>query len=132
MKPAETACSPFMVTVQACVPEHAPPQPVKIEPEAGVAIRVTMVPPARPAEQVAPQLIEPLLLDTVPEPDPSLVTTSCGLTPVPDRLTVCTGLTASSKVSVPLRGPRAAGANVTVALHEAPASRELPQLLLWL
>jgi hypothetical protein len=45
-KLAETARSLFTVNEQAPVPEHAPPQPAKVDPEAGIAVNVTLVPPA--------------------------------------------------------------------------------------
>jgi len=53
---------------------HAPLQPVKVEPEAGVAVKVTLVPEAILALQALPQLI-PLGEElTVPLPVPLLVT----------------------------------------------------------
>jgi len=66
-----------MVTVQVPVPEQPPPlQPLKVEPAAGVAVSVTTVPLAKPAEQVALQLIPAGLLVTVPVPVPAGVTVS--------------------------------------------------------
>ena len=47
----------FMVTWQEPVPEHAPLQPEKVEPEAGTAVRVTMVPASKRAPRVPPQSI---------------------------------------------------------------------------
>jgi hypothetical protein len=41
---AITACAWFIVTWQLPVPEHAPDQPANVEPDAGVAVRVTGVP----------------------------------------------------------------------------------------
>ena len=44
-KVAVTAVGPEIVTVQAAVPEQPPPlQPLKIDPESGVAVSVTAVP----------------------------------------------------------------------------------------
>ena len=44
-KPAMTVVEAIRVRVQAPVPEQPPPlQPVKVEPPAGVAVRVTVVP----------------------------------------------------------------------------------------
>src|SRR5262249_32670995 len=52
LKLAETARGWFISTWQVtCVPEHAPPQPRKTEPDAGVAIRVTIVPSLKAFEQ---------------------------------------------------------------------------------
>ncbi len=48
-KVAVTFCAALMVTVHAPVPEHAPLQPVKEEPEAAVAVRVTNVPLSKDA-----------------------------------------------------------------------------------
>jgi hypothetical protein len=41
---AVTDVSSLTVTVQVPVPEHAPPHPSKLEPEAGFALSVTVVP----------------------------------------------------------------------------------------
>src|SRR2546426_1141868 len=72
-----TVVAALMVTLQAPVPETPPPrQRIKVEPAAGVAVSVTTVPLAKPAEQVAPQLIPAGLLVTVPEPVPASVTVS--------------------------------------------------------
>ena len=45
-------------------------QPVNVEPEAGVAVRVTMVPEVNAWEQVGAQLIPAGELTTVPVPEP--------------------------------------------------------------
>lgn len=50
------------------VPEHAPPHPVKLEPELAVAVSVTEVPWSKFAEQVVGQLIPLGLLVMVPLP----------------------------------------------------------------
>ena len=71
---ALTEVAAFMVTLQAPVPLQAPLQPVKVEPEAGVAVRLTTVPLAKFAEQVAPQEIPAGELVTVPVPVPLSVT----------------------------------------------------------
>jgi hypothetical protein len=44
-KVAVTLFVPFMTTVHAPVPEHAPPHPVKVEPDAARARSLTVVPP---------------------------------------------------------------------------------------
>src|SRR5205807_9798415 len=59
---------------QAAVPEHAPPHPPNLESAAGVAVKVTMVPLLKLAEQVLPQLMDASLLLTVPLPVPCLLT----------------------------------------------------------
>ena len=59
----------LMVTMQAPEPTQAPPQPLKVEPLAGAAVKVTAVPLARLAEQLDPQSMPPVLDVTVPLPD---------------------------------------------------------------
>jgi hypothetical protein len=43
VKVAVTDWAAVIVTLQLPVPEHAPPQPLKVEPEAAAAVRVTAV-----------------------------------------------------------------------------------------
>lgn len=62
--------------MHAPLPLQAPLQPLKVESESGVAVKVTDVPVGKSAEQVAPQLIPAGLLVTVPLPPPALVTVS--------------------------------------------------------
>ena len=76
----DLAC--VMVTVQVPVPEQSPDHPVKPEPVAGVAVRVTLVPLANACEQVEPQLSPAGLEVTLPEPDPDLETLKVSGTPV--------------------------------------------------
>ena len=65
------------VTVQVPVPEQPPPlQPLNVDPAAGVAVKVTTVPLAYAAMQVAPHEIPEGLLVTVPIPGPELITVS--------------------------------------------------------
>ena len=65
------------VTVQVPVPEQLPPlQPVKVEPAAGAAVKVTAVPLANAAEHVAPQEMPAGALVTVPVPAPLELTIS--------------------------------------------------------
>jgi hypothetical protein len=71
----------FIETVQVGVPAQPLFQPVKVEPAAGVAVKVTSVPLVNAAEQVAPQLMPAGALVTVPVPLPAFVTVSakgCG------------------------------------------------------
>jgi hypothetical protein len=72
---AVTEAAAVSETVQVvAVPLHAPLQPVKVEPVAGVAVSVTGTPMMYKAEQMTPQLIPPRELVTVPLPVPALVT----------------------------------------------------------
>src|SRR5439155_10970033 len=76
-KVAVTVVAAPSVTVQVPVPEQLPPlQPVKVEPAAGAAVKVTAVPLAYVAAQVAPQAMPAGALVTVPVPAPVLLTVS--------------------------------------------------------
>src|SRR5439155_22549110 len=58
VKVAVTACAALIVTVQVPVPvpvQPPPLQPLKVEPAAGAAVKVTAVPLAYAAAQVVPQ-----------------------------------------------------------------------------
>ena len=68
--------------VKLTTPLVQPVQPPKVEPLAGVAVNVTVVPLLYKAEQVLPQLIPAGLLVTVP-------------LPVPDEVAVFTTVTVS-------------------------------------
>src|SRR5437879_9575658 len=67
-KVAVTEVAALIVTVHVPVPVQAPLQPVKVEPAAGAAVRVTTVPVVKEVEQVAPQEIPAGELVTVPAP----------------------------------------------------------------
>src|SRR6185436_18233283 len=69
-KVAVTARAALMVTLQAPVPVQAPLQPVKVEPVAGAAVRLTAAPLVNEAEQVAPQEMPAGVLVTVQVPVP--------------------------------------------------------------
>src|SRR5262249_59459539 len=73
-KLAVTAWSLSRTTLQAPVPEQAPPQPAKVEFAPAAAVSDTLVPCANDAEQIEPHVIPPGLLVTVPEPVPALET----------------------------------------------------------
>lgn len=79
---AATLSSWLSVTEQAAVPAQPPPdQPANVEPEAGVAVRVTVVPPGYCFEHVPGQEIpEPV---TVPEPEPVVLALSVRSPPDP-------------------------------------------------
>src|SRR6266850_1600189 len=83
---AVTDVAAVTVTTQVPVPAQPPPlQPVNVEPAAGAAVSVTMVPVVNEAEQVAPQAMPAGVLVTVPLPAPALETVSVEPvdTPVP-------------------------------------------------
>src|SRR5438093_12796645 len=74
-KVAVTVVVAVRVTVQEPVPEQPPPlQPVKMEPAAGAAVRVTAVLFLHVALPISPQLMPTGALVTVPLPAPPLLT----------------------------------------------------------
>jgi hypothetical protein len=65
----------LIVTVQVeAMPLHDPLHPENSDPAPGTAVRVTLVPEVKAAEQVAPQAMPAGLLVTVPDPAPAFVT----------------------------------------------------------
>jgi hypothetical protein len=74
VKVAVSVLSSSTTTVQVPVPAHAPLQPEKVAPVAGVAERARLVPPAMLALHVLPQEIPLGLEVTVPLPLPALPT----------------------------------------------------------
>ena len=73
---AVTAAAAFIVITQLPVPLQAPPQPANTDPLAGVAVKVTTVPPVKLDEHPLPQLIPSGLLVTFPAPVPASDTVS--------------------------------------------------------
>ena len=65
------------MTAHEPVPEQPEPdQPANVEPDVGLAVSVTFVALAKPAEQIVPQLIPVGLEVTMPEPGPASDTVS--------------------------------------------------------
>ena len=60
----------FSVMTQGAVPVQAPLQPMKVEPDSAVAVKVILLPAGKLAEQVVPQLMPAGVLIIVPEPSP--------------------------------------------------------------
>jgi hypothetical protein len=71
---AVTDFAASIVTWQVPVPVHAPLQPEKIDPDAGVAVSVTEAPELKFAEHAEPQSIPAGDETTAPEPAPAFVT----------------------------------------------------------
>jgi hypothetical protein len=98
------------VILQEVVPVH-PVQLVKTEPVAGVSVRVTAVPGAKLALQVAPVAVEQLIpagvLVTVPVPDPARVTetVSLPLEGVKVSVTFAAAFIVTLHVPVPVHAP---------------------------
>jgi hypothetical protein len=77
LKVAVTFMSAVVETVQVVLAPVQPPpdQPAKVDPEAGVAVRITLLlAGVNRSEQTAPQLMSPTLDVTVPVPFPALST----------------------------------------------------------
>jgi hypothetical protein len=127
-----------IVTAQAPVPVHAPLQPVKAEPAAGVAVRLTAAPDPNVEEQVVPQLIPVGRLVMLPVPVPDLlifnvyvgrkvaVTSTSEVTvtehdPVPEQ---------AAPLQPANTDPAAAtGVRVTIAPELKGATQDAPQLM---
>jgi hypothetical protein len=103
---AVTDWAALIVTVHVPVPVQPPPlQPLNVEPAAGVAVKVTAVPLANPAEQVAPQEMPVGALVTVPLPAPALLTVSVKLCWANVAVTDWAALIVTVHVPVPVQPP---------------------------
>ena len=81
-KMAATIVAAPGVTVHVPVPEQPPPsQPRKVEPAAGVAVKVTTEPGLKEALQVFPQMMPAGEDVTVPRPVPNLVRVKTAVLP---------------------------------------------------
>ena len=80
-KSADTYWSVGMLRMQLAVPEQALPHPLNIEPDAGVAVRVTVAPSKKLAAQLPGQLIPAglLVIDPVPAPTAEAYTACTGV-----------------------------------------------------
>src|SRR5437879_1596426 len=106
VKVAVTARAALIVTVQVPVPVQLPPlQPLKVEPAAGAAVRVTAVPLANEAAQVAPQETPAGALVTVPLPAPALLTVSVKVCRAKVAVTEVAALIVTVQVPVPVQVP---------------------------
>jgi hypothetical protein len=137
-KVAVAELAAFIVTVHAPVPVHAPLQPVKVAPAAGVAVRVTAVPPLKDAEQVVPQLIPAGALVTVPEPAPARLTVSANDCRAKVAVTELAAFIVTVHAPVPVHAPLqpvnvAPAAGVAVSVTAVPllkdAEQVVPQLM---
>jgi hypothetical protein len=105
LKVAVTDRAEFMVTVQAPVPVHDPLHPAKTEPAAAVLFRVTTVPDAKGAEQVAPQLIPAGVEVTVPVPVPAFATLRVCGSRLKVAVTDLAALMVTEQAPVPVQAP---------------------------
>src|SRR5262245_44653019 len=121
-KVAVTDCAALIVTAQVPVPVQPPLQPVKVEPAAGVAVRVTTVPVVKEVEHVAPHVMPAGALVMVPLPAPVLLSVSAKLWTAKVAVTDDAALVVTVPVPVPVQPPPlqpvklepAAGAAVSV------------------
>jgi hypothetical protein len=103
---AVTLVAAASVTTHVPVPEHGALQPLKVDPVAGAAVKVTCVPLANGAAHVAPQLIPAGALVTVPVPVPALVTVKVKFVAVTVNVAVTevAAVTVTTQVPVPGHG----------------------------
>src|SRR5439155_6064931 len=105
-KVAVTVLPADSVTTHVPVAPHPPPvQPVKVEPAAGVALRVTTVPLSKLAVHAAPQVIPAGELVTVPLPVPAGVTVKVKVWSVKVAVTVVAPESVTVQVPVPEQAP---------------------------
>ena len=102
---AVTAVSAFTVARHVPVPLQAPVQPSKVEPAAGVAVRVTAVPNGKARVQVAPHVMPAGLLVTAPVPVPLRATVSTGLIAEKAAPAAVAAVMVREQVPVPLHAP---------------------------
>jgi len=101
-----TTVGPLSVTVQPAIPEQPPPlQPTNSEPPFGDAVRATTVPLTKLAEQIAPQLMPPGLLVTVPVPAPAGETVSTKIGCVKVAVTAVAAVSVTTQSPVPVQPP---------------------------
>jgi hypothetical protein len=116
-----------MLSVQvADEPEQSPDQPVKVDPAAGAAVKVTDVPSLNDVEQVEPQLMPAGELVTVPDPEPDLTTESVRCTRPNVAVTLRAAVMATVQVvEVPEQAPLQP-VNVDPAAAAAVSVTEVP------
>jgi hypothetical protein len=97
----------FIVTAQVvAVPVQAPLQPMKVEPVAAAALRVTWVLKLNELVQVAPQLMPAGVLVTVPVPVPVLFTVRLKVWTAKAAVTVVLAVIVTAQVvAVPVQAP---------------------------
>src|SRR5215471_16599775 len=134
-----TDVAPITVTTHVPVPVQPPLQPVKVDPAAGAAVRVTMVPEVNETEQVVPQLMLAGELVMVPLPVPPLLTVSAKGACVKVAVTEAAAFMVTTQVPLPVQPPPlqpakvdpAAGAAVRVTMvpEVSEVEQVVPQLM---
>ncbi|PYN84297.1 MAG: hypothetical protein DMD87_28100 [Candidatus Rokuibacteriota bacterium] len=105
----------LMVTLQVPVPAQPPLQPVKADPAAGAAVRVTTVPEVKKVEQLAGQEMPAGALPTVPVPVPAVVTASANDDCTKVAVTAVAAFSVTAQVPVPEQPPPLHPVNVEPA-----------------
>src|SRR5215471_14488997 len=105
VKVAVTACAALTVTVHVPFPAQLPLQPLNEDPAPGVAVSVTAVPLANPAEHVAPQMMPAGELVTVPVPVPAMLTVSAKGCRLKVAVTDVAAFTVTAQLPVPEQPP---------------------------
>jgi hypothetical protein len=121
---AVTSVSAFRTTVQVPVPEQPPPdQPENTEPNEGVAVRTTLLPPAYASVQSEPQLIPAGLLEMVPAPVP-VFSTDSAYAPAPLNGATRSGVNGSlvEMTIIPERYPPVVGEKVATSVQLVPGA----------
>jgi hypothetical protein len=105
LKVADTEKAAVIVNWQVPVPPHEPLQPTNVEPAAGVAVSVTVVPLLKFALHVGLQLIPLGTLVTVPVPVPFVETVSGNVESANDAVTDSADVIVTTQLPVPLHAP---------------------------
>jgi len=140
VKFAVTAVAAPIVNVHVPVPSQGPaPQPVNVDPVAGAAVNVTIVPLAKLAAHAVPQLIPAGALVTVPVPVPAFVTVTAKVfAAVNVAVTAAAAVTVTTQAPVPVHAPlhpakvdpvAATCVNVTIVPLAKLAAHAVPQLI---
>ena len=140
VKFAVTAVAAPIVNVHVPVPSQGPaPQPVNVDPVAGAAVNVTIVPLAKLAAHAVPQLIPVGALVTVPVPVPAFVTVNANVfAAVNVAVTAAAAVTITTQAPVPVHAPlhpanvdpvAGTAVNVTIVPLAKLAAHAVPQLI---
>jgi hypothetical protein len=133
-KVAVQLCALDMVTLAAPLPEQAPDQPVKVDPDAAVGVRVTLAPWAKLAAHVAAEQLMPAgALATVPDPVPATVTESAWVVWVKVAVQDVAALMVRAAAALPLHAPLhpvkvEPAAGVAVSVTAAPTTKSAVQV----
>jgi hypothetical protein len=140
VNPAVTVFAASTVTEHVPVPVQPPPDhPVNVEPVAGIALSVTIVPKSYDCEQSAPQSMPAMLELTVPLPLPDFATVSAYVFSVNVAVTAFAIVIGTTHDAVPVQPPPLQPVNdepadgvalsVTIVPKSKSSVQSLPQLM---